>query len=165
VKSGPRTSQERAIQAAIIPGARIPAPDDLEPAAKVLWDAIVIRLPEDWITTENVPLLKIYVRHTVYADRFAKDIVAQRELIATLEADDSRTKRHAVMLARANEKLIGLHRAHGFESDRMVAAATKLRLTQQSRYTHTKAASRSRATPASSPPWHDWGGSHPRTDS
>jgi hypothetical protein len=156
-KSGPKTSQERATANAIIPGARIPAPDDLEPAAKVLWDAIVLRLPADWFTSENVPLLKIYVRHAVYADRFAKDITAQREIIAALEAS-ARTKRHFALLALANGHLVALHRAHGFESDRMVAVATKLRLTNQSRYVKETAASKARSSiPSSLPPWHDWG--------
>jgi hypothetical protein len=157
VKSGPKTAAEYRAEGVRIPGSREPAPKDLEPAAAVFWESIVIRLPEDWFTSETVPLLKAYCRHSAYADRFAQDIAAQRELIAALEAGP-KNRATAKQLVRSHEHLVALHRAHGYETDRAVSVATKLRLTIQSKYIPETAASKARSSIVSGPPpWHDWG--------
>lgn len=157
VKSGPKTFSERRLESAVIPGVRLPAPEDMEPAAKVFWDAIVVRLPADWFTSETVPLLKAYCRHSAFADQFAKDIAAQRERIAALESEPQ-TKTSVRLLNRAIEQLHALHRMHAAETACMQSIATKLRLTNQSRYVKETAASKARSTIRSGlQPWHDWG--------
>jgi hypothetical protein len=47
---------------------------------------------------------------------------------------------------------------HGYETDHATSCATKLRLTNQSRFVKETAASKARSAPnAAPPPWHDWG--------
>jgi hypothetical protein len=157
VKSGPKTLAEHRTESARIPGVREPAPKDLEPGAAAYWEAIVVRLPVDWFSSETIPLLKAYCRHSNYADQFAHDITVQREQIALLEAG-VKNRTIAKRLSRSVEHLVALHRAHGYESDRAVSIATKLRLTIQSKYVPEKAASKARSNTLANapPPWRDW---------
>jgi hypothetical protein len=158
VKSGPKTQAEYQAEGVLIPGAREPAPSDMEPGAKVLWEAIVMRLPADWFTSETRPLLKAYCRHANFADHFAQEITATRVAIEAIERSVSRGRPGAKKLPKLREQLHSLHKMHGYETDHAVTCATKLRLTNQSRYVPDKAASKARSALASGPPpWHDWG--------
>jgi hypothetical protein len=160
IRRGPKTQAAYRADSAVIPGAREPAPPDMEPAAAVFWEAIVNRLPADFFPSETIPLLKGYCRHACYADKFAREIVEQREALAQLVAagvndDDIDTIK---LLAKLRVSLLELHKLHGAETDHAASLATKLRLTNQSRYVPDRAASKSRAAaPAGLPPWHDWG--------
>jgi hypothetical protein len=158
VKMGPKTQAEYRAESARIPGAREPAPKDLEPEAAVLWEAIVIRLPADWFTSETRPLLKAYCRHASFADQFACDIVELRAAITALENDIAHGRSGVRKLPKLREQLYALHKMHGYESDHAVTVATKLRLTNQSRFVPDKAGSKARSALANGPPpWHDWG--------
>jgi hypothetical protein len=126
----------------------------LEPAEAVIWNAIVIRLPADFFTSETVPLLKAYCRHAGFADRFAREIVALR---AAIDALDTSKPRGQTRARKLEERLHGLHKMHGYETDHAMACATRLRLTNQSRFVPEKAASKARSALANGPPpWHDW---------
>jgi hypothetical protein len=157
LKYGPQTFAEKRAESVRIPGVRVSAPNDLEPAEVVIWDSIVIRLPEDWFTSETIPILKAYCRHSAYADQFACDITAQRSRIETLRAG-SQNRATAKQLTRANDHLHALHRMHMAETGQAMSCATRLRLTNQSRYVKETAASKARRSPiaAGAPPWHDW---------
>jgi hypothetical protein len=158
IKKGPKTQAEYMTESARIPGAREPAPQDLEPAEAVYWNAIVIRLPADWFTSETVPLLKAYCRHANYADRFAADIAEQRAFLDAIEADVAAGRAGIRKLPKLRDTLYTLHKMHAHETANAMMVATKLRLTNQSRYVPDKAASKARsAQPVGPPPWHDWG--------
>lgn len=140
----------------LIPGVREPAPDDLEPDAAALWNAVIARLPADWFTTENKPLFKAYCRHATYADYFAKQATALRATIESLEA--SGTKAAAKKLPKLRERFITAHKMHAFEIEHATSVATKLRLTNQSRYVRQTAGNKARSESASNPPpWQKWG--------
>ena len=157
-KSGPKTYAQRQADGAIIPGARAPAPTDLEPEMVELWRDIVNRLPADWVTAETKPLLKEYCRHASYADRFAEDIVKVRATLDDLEGSSRRDKEALKAFETGTAHLHELHRAHGFQTDRLIILATKMRFTVQSKYVPQQAASRARMNaPNGPPPWHDWG--------
>ena len=157
-KTGRKTHADYRAESAIIPGAKIPAPFDLEPAAVVFWDGIVARLPEDFFTFETLPLLKAYCRHAVYADWYAQEIADLRCEIEDL----AKTGCGHQKLAKLRTTMCDLHKLHGYETDHAATCATKLRLTNQSRFYPESA--RARATQmhanvsaAAPPPWHDWG--------
>lgn len=158
VKSGPKTYAEHRAESVLIPGAREPPPLDLEPDEKVIWEGIVMRLPADWFTTESRPILKAYCRHANYADQFSQQIRATRAAIVAIEQSATRGKTGLKKLPKLREMLHSLHKMHGYETDHAIMCATKLRLTNQSRYVPDKAASKARSAPSSAPPpWHDWG--------
>jgi hypothetical protein len=49
---------------AILPGKeRYPAPDDLNNKERELWEEVMGAMPAGWFSRENLPLLKMYVRH------------------------------------------------------------------------------------------------------
>jgi hypothetical protein len=160
VKRGPKTNAEFRAEGVLIPGMREPAPADLEPGAAALWDNVIVRLPEDWFTTETRPLFKAYCRHSDYADRFAREIINIRETITAIEAlfaDAKKTTPEMRQLPKLREHLLDLHRMHGFETDKAASCATKLRLTNQSRYVAHNASAKARnSTAAAAPPWHSW---------
>jgi hypothetical protein len=167
VKSGPKTHAEyRADSVPHIPGARAPVPADLASTAALIWEAIVQRLPADFFTVETLPLLKAYCRHSQYADQYAADISKVRQWLAQLESgdhdlvpgdDEEEADVVARALAQATEHLHTLSKLHGFETDHAATVATKLRITNQSRFVPDKAGSKSRSAPANLPPWVDWG--------
>jgi hypothetical protein len=158
LRRGPKTPDEKRTESARIPGQKAPAPGDLEPGAAVIWCAIVIRLPEDFFTSETVPILKAYCRHACFADYFAQEIARVRIAISAIESAMSQGKGSVRRLPKLRESLHSLHKMHGYETDHATTCATKLRLTNQSRYVRETAASKAHSTSnMGSPPWHDWG--------
>lgn len=47
-------------------------PHDLNDEETEVWASIVNRMPADWFTTETLPLLSQYCRHTIQARRIAE---------------------------------------------------------------------------------------------
>jgi hypothetical protein len=94
------------------------------------WRAVVGRLPPDWFHREVHPLLCAYVRHISSARFVAKQIDAMGS--ADL-ADPKVFKRYSAFL-----------RMEALESSAIARLATKLRLTNQSRYTPAGAAAAAR---------------------
>ena len=162
---GRKSAVQLQTNAAAIPGARAPVPPDLEPEAAELWVEIVNRLPADWVVSENKVLLREYCRHAYYANGFAKQIEAVNAELTALHvgsgkvAKGSRQERDRLKaIAVGTDYLNDLYKQHGFQTDRLVQLATKMRFTQQSRYFKDQAAVRSRtAAPIGPRPWQDWG--------
>lgn len=165
VNAGRKSAAQLRSNAAAIPGARAPVPPDLEPEAAELWVEIVNRLPADWVVSENKVLLREYCRHAFYANQFAKQIEEANATLNVLHARSgqvakgSRQERDRLKaIEEGLGRLYDLHKQHGYQTDRLVSLATKMRFTQQSRYFSDKAAVRSRtAAPTGPRPWQDWG--------
>lgn len=100
---------------------RLVPPSDLTPEQCARWRGVVDSKPHDWFGPDSAPLLKEYVRAEAMCDLLAFQIEAalkggeQGEVKALLDMRDK-------------------------ESKRLTSLATKLRLTQQSRYTPQAAA-------------------------
>jgi hypothetical protein len=75
-KRGPKSAADQS--GPIIPGARLEAPADLQPAEQAIWTKIVGSLPADWFGSGNLPLLKQYCRHIHNADLISTDIIRRR---------------------------------------------------------------------------------------
>lgn len=95
---------------------RLPPPEDLLPDEAVLWCRVVDTKPADWFQDDSAALLKEYVR----AWRMC-DLLSQRVEVA-LVGDDLGLLKEILKL-------------RDIESKRLLSTGTKLRLTQQSRYT------------------------------
>jgi hypothetical protein len=68
---GIKSAEEQAlvVSGAIVPGQRPEVPTDLDEAEQKLWLQISRALPAEWFHTGDPgTLLKLYVRHAVYAD-------------------------------------------------------------------------------------------------
>lgn len=111
---------------------RLPVPDDLNEAEAKIWQSVVDSRPSEWFAADNAPLLKEYVRAAVMCDEIAVRLSS--------ESDASEQRR----LLRMRDR----------ESHRLAFLATKMRLTQQSRYTPHSAAARTVHTQAQTGrPW------------
>lgn len=98
-------------------GQRPAPPTHLTAAQRREWKAVVDRLPADWFARENYPLLAQYVRHVDNANRLAKAI--------------AKTDLTTVAGAESFDKLTRMHEREGRAASSL---ATRMRLTQQSRY-------------------------------
>lgn len=115
------------------PAAERSEPGDLSPAELGLWREVVASKPAEWFGPDSAPILKEYVRAAVMCDRLV-GVVEQ----ALVDGDPTEIKSALDMRDK--------------ESKRAVSLATKLRLTQQSRYTPDKAATADRKA-AGKRPW------------
>lgn len=126
-QNGPRSSAELAVVATIKPApARLTAPSHLSESARAVWQEVVSSRPADYFDAASVPLLETYAHATAEHRRLAS-------LVATLDpVEDLDT------LAKLS-RLVDVHAL------RMGAAATKLRLSNQSRYNPSTADTRAKA--------------------
>lgn len=117
-KTGRKSSVLATVSAAgAILNRRPEPPAELSEEAATEWRAVVGGLPTDWFSREQIPLLTQYVRHVMAARRLG-------QLIAQQEADPA-----------FDAKIWHKHlEAQRKESTAMVNLATRLRLTNQSRY-------------------------------
>jgi hypothetical protein len=69
-----------------VPGERPPPPPELGAVEIESWRSITARLPADFFTAENKPMLKELCRHVRYADELAGDLQAVRATIAEVAA-------------------------------------------------------------------------------
>jgi hypothetical protein len=104
-------------------------PDDLAETEAKEWREIAGRMPPDWFTRENFPLLAEYCRHIVRARDLAQDITAFKRFPPEVRLTSDGIQRYDMLLRMADR-----------ERATMVNLATKMRLTQQSRYRADKAA-------------------------
>lgn len=134
----------------IVPGACIPAPSDLSTSEQRRWVEVAGSLPSDWFGPGNAMLLKQYVRHAGFADELAQDIKRLRNALKT-ETNSKELRRAEIALRHAL-------RSHGFQSQRLVSLATKMKLSQQSRYSRSDAAysNASDGGAALKRPWEDY---------
>lgn len=98
-----------------------PVPAELTPAEARIWRDAVESKPAEWFGADSWPVLKEYVRAAVMCDTLA--------VVATDAAQSKDGDLIKAVLATRDR-----------ESRRMADLATKLRLTQQSRYTPQAAA-------------------------
>ncbi len=120
-------------------------PAELTPDQAAEWRAVVRRLPVHWFHREIWPLLCAYCRHIVNARRVAGMIEDAHETDLTDGAALMRFNRLLSMQQRQTNALAGL--------------ATRMRLTNQARYTATSAATQSRGDVMGRKPWEreGWG--------
>jgi hypothetical protein len=150
--------------APMIPGQRPPPPEELEPDQQLEWEAITARLPTDWFTGENIPMLKELCRHTTYARELAGQIMKVRAEIQAVmgqsaaETAGSMEVAERKIQAGLRDELCRLLRSHGYQTERIGNLSTKLRLTKQSRYDASSAYRAAKdAGSTTKKPWLDWG--------
>lgn len=107
------------------PAGPVAAPDDLSDAERELWLSVVESKPAEWFGADSLPLLKEYVRAIALCD------VLDGQVKRAIEGDTNNASVGLVkMFLDMRDK----------EAKRATSLATKLRLTQQSRYTPQAAA-------------------------
>jgi hypothetical protein len=114
-------------------------PEELTAEQAEEWRAIVSRLPVEWFQREGHALLAQYCRHVVRA----------RQVAATLDGLTELDLRLPENLAVFDK----LSQIADREGRAMTSLATKMRLTQQSRYQAQKAERRANSPTATSKPW------------
>ncbi len=135
-KRGRKSAAEIALAPVVGIVPRPGAPDELTDEEAVEWEAIVARMPGDWFTRETWPLLVQLCRHIVAARRVA-------QLVHQAEQSDDFDMINWDRLLRAQE----------CQSALLMSLATKMRLTQQSRYGPRAAATAARNAGDGPKPW------------
>jgi hypothetical protein len=97
------------------------APTELTDDERVVWDAVVATKPADWFTRDTHPLLVQYCRATLRARQVAK-------IIEDVESDGGMT---GADKASAFKELVAMEARI---SGTLSTLATKMRISQQSRY-------------------------------
>jgi hypothetical protein len=90
-----------------------PPPDTLTSEEADIWQDIMGRMPRDWFSVQNLPLLTQYCRHTVRATRIAKMITA-----------------HEANPEGSAHQYDALLKMQGRETMALCTLATKMRLSQ-----------------------------------
>lgn len=111
----------------------MPAPAGLAAEEAALWDEVVASKPADWFQSDSAPLLKEYVRAVHMCD------LLSYQVSAAISGGEPGGLKEVLKL-------------RDMESKRVASLATKLRLTQQSRYT-PQAASTADKKAGSARPW------------
>ena len=117
---------------------RLAPPTDLTHAQAVLWQTVVDSKPVEWFGEDSAPLLKEYVRAAAMCDVLEMQVQAA---IAGSEGPETTGMIRSYLDMRDKE------------AKRVLSVATKLRLTQQSRYTPQAAATANKKVGAGSKPW------------
>ncbi len=116
---GPRSSADLAVAASadVIAIERALPPVELTDEQVAVWRMVVNRMPADWFPAETHPLLAQYCRHTSRARRLA-------QLLDNMEkAEEVNIKEYRDLLRSEEE-----------QSRALASLATKLRISQQTRY-------------------------------
>ncbi len=109
-------------------------PRTLPAAQKVLWRAVVDCKPADWFGPDTAPLRLEYVRAAAACD------VLEQRVASALDSGNV-------------DAVAKLTRIRNTESQRVAAFATKMRISQQSKYDARKAARRNRGPSLLGRPW------------
>ena len=135
-KRGPKSSAEMSVVVPIT-GKKLPSPpDDLTDEQAATWNTICRAMPGDWFAIESQPLLAAYCRHVATARHIAERIEKYWKNPLGIE--------HLDRLLKIQAR----------ESSAIASLATKLRLTQQSRY-NAKSADTARRNAGGSRLWDD----------
>jgi len=110
---------------------RIEPPADLTDEELALWTAVVESKPVEWFGEDSAPLLTEYVRAKGTCDILDKRV---KDAIEASAGDDPAERVAAAMTIKHFMDM------RDKESKRLLSIGTKLRLTQQSRYTPQAAA-------------------------
>ena len=124
---------------------RIAAPDGLLDEELALWQAVVDSKPADWFGEDSAPLLVEYVRAKVMCDLLDLQVKAALNGGADYEVEH--------LVAKDGLHLKALLNMRDKESKRLLSIGTKLRLTQQSRYTPKAAATAAAKVGSQARPW------------
>lgn len=122
-----------------LPGQRTEPPANFPAPASEVWRAVVASKPHDWFTADSIYLLEAYC-HAVVSHRLISLGVA--EFNAQKMADPVGVALYD-QLTRMQER----------QARVMTSIATKLRLTQQSRYTPQAAATAAKKVGGGARPW------------
>ena len=135
---GPKSSAELSVISSDGIGVirRAEPPFDLTEEQVIEWMAIVNRLPADWFTKENHGLLAQYCRHIISSRRVSQLIKA--------EEDNEEFSIHAYDV---------LLKMQARESSALMSLGTKMRLTQQAKYTAKRAGTKNNDIPTHGKPW------------
>lgn len=112
-------------------------PADLKPPEAEVWRSVVATKPADWFTRDTHPLLSAYCRAKI-----ASDIVAEE-----IAAFETKWLQNGDGLQRY-DKLLAMQYRQGML---MASLATKMRLSQQSRYGPRAADTKARPSAAAKP--------------
>lgn len=132
-------ARQSAASLSVVPTAlpqRLDPPSHLTAVQADMWRAVVASKPVEWFAADSAPLLTEYVRAVEMCDRLA--LMVEAEIAGGEGPEGSGLK----SLLDMRDK----------ESKRVASLATKLRLTQQSRYT-PKAASTANGKAGNARPW------------
>jgi hypothetical protein len=91
----------------MIPGQSPPPPEELEPDQQLEWEAITARLPVDWFTGENIPMLKELCRHITYARELAKEIAEVKAMLSEVVAGTAAEAEKSNVMAAGRKELDG----------------------------------------------------------
>ncbi len=133
--------RKSAAELGVIPGIpqRPEPPDEHTPQQAEEWREIVDRMPVNWFRREIHPLLCSYCRHVTNARHIAGLIEAAHDL----DIGDRKA------LMRFN-RLLGMQER---QSSALMGLATRMRLTNQSRYTASSAATAAKGGTTGKPLW------------
>lgn len=125
----------------VLPGGedkRPPAPKELSEREAEIWDAVIATKPADWFDDDTYPLLKDYCRHIVRQDKLSR-------LINEYSPDGDSEKAIGALdqLLKMSER----------ETRLIATLATKMRLSQQSKYGARGAESAARRGRQKAKPW------------
>ncbi len=118
-------------------------PEELTPEQAAEWRAVVRRLPVAWFPREIWPLLAQYCRHIVNA----------RHIAGLIEDAHKGDLTDGAALMRFN-RLLGMQER---QSNVMAGLATKMRISNQARYTATSAATQAKGSLTGRKPWEQEG--------
>lgn len=113
---------------------RLQPPDDLTPEQARIWQDVVDAKPVDWFSEDTAPLLTEYCRAAAMCQTLAIMVEAA--------------------IAGGEVKELGdVLRLRDMESRRLTSIGTKLRLTNQSRYTPQASATAAKRVAGGKKPW------------
>lgn len=140
MKQRGRKSSEHLATVTAMPLRMVHPPEDLSPEECEVWSRVTATKPSEWWDAGSVPLLAQYCR-----------AVVQSELVAGLVASTGKA-----MLTDPDElgRYKELRKIQGALSGEMTSLATKMRLTQQSRYNAKSGDTASKKGGGPSKPWH-----------
>lgn len=118
---GRKSTAEITTLRAVAPGERLPAPIELTPEQARIWDSVTETKPAEWFQRDTAPVLVEYCQ-TITRARQVEEFIASIEGTALADADN---RKAYLELVKVKESL----------SKTIASLATKMRLTQQSRYT------------------------------
>ena len=129
IRRGGKRSAASLSVVSVLNEARPAPPNELTEEEATEWREIAARLPHDWFVRENYPLLMEYCRHIIRARDLAGDIVKFKRFPDEVRETTEWVEHYDRLLRMADR-----------ERAAIVNLATKMRLTQQSRYLEKKAA-------------------------
>lgn len=134
--------------AGIVTVRRPEPPSDLDADTAAEWRAVVNQLPADWFPRETHAILAQYCKHVV-AGRDVSNMITKLKEKADAIPDDE----NPLAMMRIVKSLDKLYKMQEREGRAISSLATKMRLTNQSRYDPKKVHKKS--TAAAEVPWSD----------